>query len=371
MDESGFTRESTRTQRVYGGCGVKHQYRQGNTNQENTTVLITICADGTTTKPVVVFKGENMMNNWFKDNVADCMITRSRNAWTEQEIAEDWIKKFNFETRLKANSEPRALFLDGHNSHYSPKLLRYAKECNIIIFGYPPHCTHALQGLDVVFFARMKEEFGKAIETFKEEHNRGVGKGDFVYVFGSAFLKVAQVQLIKTSFSAMGIVPFNPKVISAEKMKPSKATSVKGAFPLVQPSPVRAAVKYLDLYRPTSFERDPQHAKAPIGQLGTIPEHPRLDPNIDPTLRIPSTPNSLRNRNTPPQSANKPKAFTPSKAVRILISQLAATTSGSYLVSDSPLKSTTPIISPIIETPPNYQLRDWDAEEITSNIAKF
>ncbi|KIJ42755.1 hypothetical protein M422DRAFT_136086, partial [Sphaerobolus stellatus SS14] len=76
-------------------------------------------------------------------------------------------------------------------------------------------------------------------------------------------------------------------------------------------------------------------------------------------------------RNTPPRSANKPKAFTPSKAVRILISQLAATTSGSYLVSDSPLKSTIPIISPIIETPPNYQFSDWDAEEITSNIAKF
>ncbi|KIJ41332.1 hypothetical protein M422DRAFT_143409, partial [Sphaerobolus stellatus SS14] len=211
--------------------GIKWQYRQGNANRENTTALITICADGTCTRPVIIFKGENIMSSW---------ITMSRNGWTEQDIAEDWVKKSDEETRDKAVGELRALFLDGHNSHYSPRLIRYAKEHNITIFGYPSHCTHALQVLDVVFFAHMKEEFWKTIETFEEEHSRGVGKADFACVFGSAFLKAAQVELIKVAFSATGIVPLKPHIVSAEKLKPTKPTSVKGGFPLVQPSPVRA-----------------------------------------------------------------------------------------------------------------------------------
>ncbi|KIJ38660.1 hypothetical protein M422DRAFT_144204, partial [Sphaerobolus stellatus SS14] len=317
--------------RVYGGRGIKRQYRQGNANRENTTALITICADGTCTRPVIIFKGENIMSSWFKNNVANCMITRSRNGWMEQDIAEDWIKKFDEETRGKAAGGPRALFLDGHNSHYSPRLLRYAKEHNITIFGYPPHCTHALQGLDVVFFARMKEEFWKTIETFEEEHSRGVGKADFACVFGSAFLKAAQVELVKAAFSATGIVPFNPHIVSAEKLKPSKPTSVKGGFPLVQPSPVHAIVEHLTLYRPTNFDLDPDHARQHSAPLGSIPELPETDPN------------------TPIRTINKPRPFTPSKMVRILISRLSSTSSGSFLVSESPLRSDIPIQVPILE----------------------
>jgi len=47
--------------------------------------------------------------------------------------------------------------MDGHASHFSLELLEYAQANNIEILGYPPHCTHALQGLDVVCFAKMKD----------------------------------------------------------------------------------------------------------------------------------------------------------------------------------------------------------------------
>jgi hypothetical protein len=42
------------------------------------------------------------------------------------------------------------LFLDGHSSHYTADLLEYCEANNIRVLGYPPHCTHALQGLDVL-----------------------------------------------------------------------------------------------------------------------------------------------------------------------------------------------------------------------------
>ncbi|KIJ37580.1 hypothetical protein M422DRAFT_211326 [Sphaerobolus stellatus SS14] len=351
MDESGFTWESTRTQRVIGSRG-----------------------------PVIIFKGQNTMSSWFSNNVADCLITHSKNGWTEQEIAEDWIQKFDVETSQKAGGAPRALFLDGHNSHYSSKLLLYAKEHNIIILGYPPHCTHVLQGLDVVFFARMKEEFGRAVEKFEEEHNRGVRKADFASVFGSAFLKAAHVDLIKSAFSATGIIPFNPDVVALEKMKPSRATSIKGTFPLVQPSPVRAVIEHLTLYRPTHFDLDPDHAR-PVQPLPTITEA-ELDPNIDPSLQR-APPHTPHRQFTHNRTINRSHPFTPSKAIRILISRLSATATGAFLVSNSPLKSITPILSPILESPPDLPTPNWDAakhgivvskhtkEELASIIAEL
>lgn len=85
-------------------------------------------------------------------------IAVSPNVWIDGEIARSWIEKdFNRLTEEKANSKWRVLLIDGHSSHHTPELLRYALEHKIIILGYPPHCTHALQGLDVVCFARMKE----------------------------------------------------------------------------------------------------------------------------------------------------------------------------------------------------------------------
>ena len=62
------------------------------------------------------------------------------------------------------------LLLNGHSSHYTPELLEYAQDQNIIILGYLPHCTHALQGLDVVCFAWMKEAWKQVINEFETLH---------------------------------------------------------------------------------------------------------------------------------------------------------------------------------------------------------
>lgn len=70
----------------------------------------------------------------------------------------EWmVKDFDAQTKEKAGGRTRVLLMDGHSSHYTRELLTYAKANNIVILAYPPHCTHALQGLDVVCFARMKE----------------------------------------------------------------------------------------------------------------------------------------------------------------------------------------------------------------------
>jgi hypothetical protein len=102
-----------------------------------------------------------------------------------------------------------------------PKLVNFASNNNIIILGYPPHCTHILQGLDVVCFAKMKHEFCMEINGFENLYSWGVGKDDFDGVFGWAYLCAFTLGTVKAAFEATGVYPFNPDVIKDSQLKPS------------------------------------------------------------------------------------------------------------------------------------------------------
>jgi hypothetical protein len=162
---------------------------------------------------------------------------------------------FDPATKAKAGGRTRVLLMDGHSlsSHYTYELLEYAEANNIAILGYPPHCTHVLQGLDVVCFAKMKTEFHREIREFEELHKSKVSKGDFTGVFGRAFLCAFTKEAVEAAFRATGIFPFNPDVILEKAMKPSLPTSTKGSFPLLQLSPVHAVIAAFNSCPPTAF----------------------------------------------------------------------------------------------------------------------
>jgi hypothetical protein len=96
------------------------QYQQHAGTRENTTVLMTICADGTALPPAVVFKGQAYQVSWGDDNPlnASCIflsqfyhtqknlittvgIGYSQKGWTDGEIGAEWIKIFDKQTKHK------------------------------------------------------------------------------------------------------------------------------------------------------------------------------------------------------------------------------------------------------------------------------
>jgi hypothetical protein len=54
-DESGFFLEGSIRVCVIGARGKKTQHQQSAGGRENTTVIITICADGSSLKPAVIY----------------------------------------------------------------------------------------------------------------------------------------------------------------------------------------------------------------------------------------------------------------------------------------------------------------------------
>lgn len=71
MDETHMPPEFAQMRRVIAGRGKNLQYEQGGSSRETITVLITICADGSTLRPNVIFKAKRYAPEWFEANVAD------------------------------------------------------------------------------------------------------------------------------------------------------------------------------------------------------------------------------------------------------------------------------------------------------------
>lgn len=282
-----------------------------------------------------------------------------------------WMEKdFEPQTREKANGEPRGLFMDGHSSHYSSELLEFCIAHNIEIFGYPPHCTHALQGLDVVCFSKHKEEWKREIDMFQAKNFRGVNKDDFVEVFGKAYLRAFTRELVEAAWSATGLIPFNRDVIRPEQMKPAEVTSTKSTFPLPQNSPTRAV---MTAFRNHNFTYHDVHPDSPpLTGPSTFPGSlnspvPSLTPsrNLFPTTHssLHPSPQTSPSKRPAVDPASDPSLMTPSKRMRFLGNGLASTASASFLVTSAKPTHTQmsqlikpPVIESIPETLPSP---DW------------
>ena len=271
-------------------------------------------------------------------------ITTSDRGWTDGNIGRNWLEQiFDPETKEKARGKPRVLLLDGHSSHYTLAFIDYARANNIILLGYPAHCTHALQGLDVVCFAKMKEAWKQEIVTFEDEKMRKVSKSEFTFLWSHAYQSAFTPDTISAAFRATGVHPFSHETITEAQMKPSVTTSIKGCFPLPQPSPVRAVMASFNANPPTAFavspsthtQRHPAESDDDENLIMLTPSRRKRGPEIDPSL------------------------YTPLKRMRILYTALSSTLSGSFLVSKTPLTSSTPIAAPVLEAVPSLPHPDW------------
>ncbi|KIO17048.1 hypothetical protein M407DRAFT_33305 [Tulasnella calospora MUT 4182] len=169
-------------------------------------VLLRPCADGTVLQPTIIFKAKH---------------SKSRGVGTRQIRLEHryaalrkaiWTKK--------ANSRYCCLFVDNHASHCTIKFLCYACNHKIIIVGYPPHCTHWLQGLDVVYFACVKSVWGTECHRIEQDEEGKVLKGEFIRVYARVPEQAFMEELIKMAFAKTGIQLFDPSVITAEMTAP-------------------------------------------------------------------------------------------------------------------------------------------------------
>ena len=98
-------------------------------SKEWITVIATICADGTSLSPALIYKASsgNLQDTWlndFKPQEHSCHFASSPNGWTSDELGYSWLAGlFETETASKARRCYRLLFVDGHGSHLNLNFL--------------------------------------------------------------------------------------------------------------------------------------------------------------------------------------------------------------------------------------------------------
>ena len=107
----------------------------------------------------------------------------------------------------------RLLILDGHGSHLTPKFDQICEENNIIPVCMPPHSSHLLQPLDIGCFAVLKRSYGQLVETKMRLGINHINKLDFLEAYPLARIEAFRPDTIKSSFTAAGLVPFDPEQV--------------------------------------------------------------------------------------------------------------------------------------------------------------
>jgi hypothetical protein len=198
MDEKGFMiRVLGKSKRVFDKVLYKERrFKQAShdANREWVTVILCICADGTTLPPAAIFSAasEKVQANWVHDIDAEThsiYFSVSPSGWTNDDLGVAWLKQvFDPATKRKARRKYRLLILDGHGSHVTKAFIDYCDDNRILVLVYPPHATHTLQPLDVSCFKPLSQNYSKELiyHNYTTEGWLPVQKADFISLFWPA-----------------------------------------------------------------------------------------------------------------------------------------------------------------------------------------
>jgi hypothetical protein len=132
----------------------------------------------------------------------------------------------HFIKHTKPTSEdPVLLFLDNHHSHVNIEVVNKAKENNIILLSFPPHCSHNLQPLDVGVYGPFKNYVNRQQTNWMSSNP---GKTMTIYnipgIVKEAFPLAFTQNNIINSFRKAGIWPCNEDVFQDVDFAPSFVT---------------------------------------------------------------------------------------------------------------------------------------------------
>ncbi|KAJ3453209.1 hypothetical protein MRS44_018864 [Fusarium solani] len=125
VDEGGIMAGFGLDSLVIGSSDPRRKaFLKGSQSRTWTTFMEAVTADGRLLKPGIIFKGKELQQQWFIDElrgVADWYYITSDNGWTDNHIAVEWLKEVYLpQTQPADESDARLIILDGHRSHVSP-----------------------------------------------------------------------------------------------------------------------------------------------------------------------------------------------------------------------------------------------------------
>lgn len=222
MDEKGFLIGHLQKVRRIFPKALMQQQKLLDTGQDGsrewTTVIATICADGSSLPPALIYKAVSgdLQDSWLQEydlQEHPCWFASSPNSSTSDKLGMSWLQSlFHKETLDKAKRDWRLLILDGHGSHCTLSFLEWCRSNRILVAVFPPHSTHRLQPLDFSLFKPLATNYSTSLDTHSglSQGLASFTKRDFFKNFYSAFDKTFIKTNIMSGWLKTGIEPFDP-----------------------------------------------------------------------------------------------------------------------------------------------------------------
>ncbi len=212
-DEAGLATNPV-NKKVFIQKSEKNAYlRAAGAGKTSYSVLFCISAAGNICPPFVVYKGKNLYQTWTNGGPDGTSYGVTTSGWMEDVVFEEWFTK-HYLNWASAFKKPCILFLDGHGSHLTYKVVKAAQENQIIMISLPPHTSHAPQPCDVAFFCPLKVIWKDILKSwFRETRMQTVDKAVFPSLLEKLWKKLKPSNAV-AGFTGSGIHP-----VDREKVK--------------------------------------------------------------------------------------------------------------------------------------------------------
>jgi hypothetical protein len=214
MDEVGIALGAVINQTVIGSQATDTTFVQRPNNREWCTAIECISTDGRSCKPLLIFRARHVQQQWFiPSDVPDWIFTSSSSAFTTNEIGLKWLQEiFIPEVRQNLPTEEWVLLLlDGHKSHVTEDLMRFAYTQRVWCYYLIAHASHILQPLDLAVFSSLKRKFRLLVAADAEmDDDSPLKKQRFIEQWKIAREGAITPTNCASGFRAAGIEPWDP-----------------------------------------------------------------------------------------------------------------------------------------------------------------
>ncbi|XP_063898723.1 uncharacterized protein LOC135119085 [Helicoverpa armigera] len=119
------------------------------------TVCVAVNAVGNSVPCMFVFPRIKYRDYFVRDGPPGCIGAGNSSGWMTGLEFRVFMKHFIGNVKPSA-TDPVLLLLDNHTSHLDIEVVETAKENNVVLLSFPPHCSHKLQPLDVGVYGPFK-----------------------------------------------------------------------------------------------------------------------------------------------------------------------------------------------------------------------
>jgi hypothetical protein len=192
------------------------------------TVVTCMSVGGIFVSPLIAFPRARLKPELLNGTHPGIIAACHPSGWIQTHIFTRWFENFIKMVKQKPD-DPVVLILDDHFSHTrNLEAIARGRDVGVHIVCLPPHSTHKLQPLDVVFIGPFKKFYSQEIELWLNNHPfKAVTALHVGEIFGKAYLRVASMQTAINGCKKCGIILFHLLVFGEVDFIPDKSNGNK------------------------------------------------------------------------------------------------------------------------------------------------